>query len=245
MWVSPSCMLVLLRILCSCSAEVLTSTIGTPFLRAVPLTLMPCPQHPVQTEPANLPLTSTVKPKKHTTQGRLNLFCTKIGNICFSFFPFTPFFLSVISPYLCLMAVLYILCVSFFLISNMAPNGLLHLVVSVVASHPLFLLSASPHFSTWSWLYVCAQWSIGVRLCSSCYCLKSWSEEECWGCLLYFAWDAAWSSLHPHTGRFTQALEVVSKSTDKLYFDVKIFHISSTHLFTSNSKDIIGLKISE
>lgn len=52
MWVSPSCMLVLLRMLCSCSAAVLFSAVGTPLHRPSLSLCCPAPQHPVQTEPA-------------------------------------------------------------------------------------------------------------------------------------------------------------------------------------------------
>lgn len=65
MWVSPSCMLVLLRLLCACSAAVLCSAAGTPFAQAPPShSAAPPPQHPVQTEPApspGLPLTSVAR----------------------------------------------------------------------------------------------------------------------------------------------------------------------------------------
>lgn len=64
MWVSPSCMLVLLRmlnlfwilLLCPCSAVVLFSAVGTPLFRAVPLTLLPYPTTPSsdRTRPAQL-----------------------------------------------------------------------------------------------------------------------------------------------------------------------------------------------
>lgn len=54
MWVFPSCMLVLLRMLnlswilmlCPCSAVVLFSVVGTPLFRPVPLTLLPYPTAP-------------------------------------------------------------------------------------------------------------------------------------------------------------------------------------------------------
>lgn len=43
MWVSPSCMLVLLRMLCSCSAAVLFSAVGTPLLYSGPSLSLCCP----------------------------------------------------------------------------------------------------------------------------------------------------------------------------------------------------------
>lgn len=66
MWVSPSCMLVLLRMWCCCSAAVLFSAVRTPLLRPLLLTLLPSP-HSTQSRQnlplPNFPLTSIAKPE--------------------------------------------------------------------------------------------------------------------------------------------------------------------------------------
>lgn len=203
---------------------------GTPSIRARPFhfAALPHSTQSRQNPPPAQPSTHFCRQTPKSTQNREDWICFAQKMETFVFLFSLPLLRLWFHP-MCLMA---LFCAVF-----------LHPVVYFICSRitgylspplPLFLLSASPLITPLDGgrMFVCSEGP--ETLWSPCSYLKSWFEEECWGCLLYSAWSAAWSSLHPLTGRFTQALEVAPKIIHGAYFVCELVKRSAVPLSASS-----------